>query len=232
MNEPQLISVEDTPQILRYLSWQALGYEFMCGIVARGIPLAPTRDIRRALMHQTRTENSQAAWLVGQVEKLGGSVEEQDESLLVLQRELTPLCDQGWLEFLVCGQVALRAYMEPYLRAQTAMFQVEEEFGAFTEEFEIASREVMIPEISAHFKQALYQMRNTLTALPPAERAAALDTAKESESKAFEIFKRFIALSYDMLEDAGVNTAVLGEEIAKERDQFWDRLDGELQAAS
>src|SRR4051812_6402962 len=112
-----MIGAEDAPVVRRYLSWHALAAEFMCGIVARGIPLAETREQRKGLMHQIRTENSQAAWLVNRVEELGGTVPEQDDELKSLQAQLTDLCDRSWISFLACGEVALRGYMSPYIRA-------------------------------------------------------------------------------------------------------------------
>ena len=101
LSEPELISAEDAPAVRRYLSWHVLATEFMCGLVARGIPLAHTRcEQRRGLMHQIRTENTQAAWLVNRVQQLGGTVPEQDDELKSLQSQLAALCDRSWISLL------------------------------------------------------------------------------------------------------------------------------------
>lgn len=140
----ELMNPEDIPALCRYLSWHALATEFMCGIVARGIPLAPTRDIRRALMHQVRTENTHASWLVSRVVELGGEVPEKDDALRELQDDLVRICDRSWLEYLAAGQVAMRGYMGPYLRALEVLWDRDEQVGGF-------SRDVLAPEVAAHF---------------------------------------------------------------------------------
>ena len=110
---PELMDPEMIPSLCRYLSWHALATEFMCSVVARGIPLAPNRETKRALMHQVRSENSHASWLVKRVAELGGTVPEQDAELDALENELVAICDRSWLQYLAAAQVAMRAYMGP-----------------------------------------------------------------------------------------------------------------------
>jgi hypothetical protein len=222
---PDLVSPEDAVALRRYLAWHALAAEFMCGIVARGIPLAPTRDQRRALMHQIRTENSQADWLVKRVHELHGEVPEQDEGLRNLQQELAVLSDRSWLEYLACAQVAMRAYMNPYLRALAVIYRVDEEFEGF-------SREVLVPEIASHFKRALGDLRLELEQYNASERSAALATARNAEQKAFDVFLRFIATSYPALEALNVDTAGLQDELVASRLRFWEKLEASLVGAA
>lgn len=212
---------QDAAALREYLSWQALSSEFACGIVARGIPLAPTRDTRKALMHQVRTENSQAVWLVARVEELGGAVPEQDDELIALQSSWIELCDRGWLEFLACGQVALRGYTAPYINALGAVFELDETYDMF-------SRDVLVPEIQAHFRRALSDMEAALGSCPESEKEAALERARLAEEAAYELFTRFIATSYPMLAGLGVDTEGLRDEIAHDREHLWNRLDAAL----
>ena len=221
---PELVSPAETPAVRRYLAWHALAAEFMCGIVARGIPLAQTRDQKRALMHQIRTENTQATWLVARVVELGGTVPEQDDALREMQAELVPLCDRSWIDFLACGQVALRGYMGPYLSALSHLTSQDEAYDHF-------STDVLIPEIGADFRRALGDLVEAFQSLPADQRQAAFDEARTAETQAFDVFCRFIATSYSMLESSGVDAAQLELEIVEERDKFWQRLATELDLA-
>ncbi len=222
---PDLVDPIEAPALRRFLAWHALASEFMCGIVARGVPMTPTREQRRALMHQMRTENSQAEWLVKRVQELGGEVPEHDEALDELQAELIEICDRSWLEYLAGAQVAMRAYMNPYLRAMGVLFRIDEEYDGF-------AREVMTPEVAGHFRRALDDLRDELESYPPAERHGALDLAAAAEAEAFEVFRRFIATSYPALADLGVDTAGLEEELRAERDRFWQRLGESIDAVA
>lgn len=220
---PELVDPEDIPALCRYLSWHALATEFMCGIVARGIPLAPTRDIRRALMHQVRSENTHASWLVSRVVELGGEVPERDESLVQLQDDLVRICDRSWLEYLVAAQVAMRGYMGPYVRALEVLWDRDEQVGGF-------SREVLGPEVAAHFQRALGDLRTELTSRQGKDREEAFALAINTEEGAFGIFETFIARSYPMLEAFGVDIPSLVSEVSQQRQDFWTRLRDTLEA--
>jgi hypothetical protein len=214
---PELFNANDVPALVRYLSWQALATEFMCGIVARGIPLAPNRDQRRALMHQVRTENTHATWLVKRVAELGADVPEQNEDLLAMQNELVQICDNSWIDYLAAGQVAMRGYMAPYVRALEMLWTEDEEVGGF-------NRDVLTPEIAAHFKRALSDLVLELQSREGDIRTEALEEARTAENKAFEIFQTYIALSFPMLVEMGVDTEDLQSELVTQREMFWSRL--------
>lgn len=210
--ETELMTPEQTDALSRFLSWQALASELICVVVARGVPQAPTREQRRALLHQVRTEQSQGDWSVKRVAELGREVPERDPALDALREELVALCDQSWLDFLACGQIALRAYMAPFLRALPAVFAFDDEYEGFT-------RDVLVPEVRGHLGRAVSSLTAALAQADDPK--AALERAQEVESRAYAVFQQFIGAAFPPLEALGAETASIPAEMAEERARFW-----------